>query len=141
MEYTGAQLDAEMHHAGVDAALLHTDPMMVRSSEPLRDICDEFPGRMWALIPAPLLLPLARSSDGRVLASFAMAPVDEWRIPTEGPAIIAALRTAVREHRLHAVKFIPPLCHIAGDFTPWDDGPCTWSILPLSSPLTSPARL
>ena len=49
MEYTGAQLDAEMHYAGVDAALLHTDPMMVRSSEPLRDICDEFPGRMWAL--------------------------------------------------------------------------------------------
>ena len=63
-----------------------------------------------------------------MLSSFAMAPVDEWRIPAEGPVIIAALRTAVREHRLHALKFIPPLCHIAGDFTPWDDGPCAWRI-------------
>ena len=86
-------------------------------------------------LPALLLLPLAQSSDGRVLASFAMAPVDEWRIPTEGPAIIAALRTAVREHRLHAIKFIPPLCHIAGDFTPWDDGPCAWHPPPCDWPV------
>lgn len=98
MEYTAESLDSEMHYAGVDAVLLHTDPMMVRASEPLRRLCAAHPGRF-----------------------FAMAPVDEWRIIEEGEAIIATLRVAVLDHRLHAIKFIPPLCHVNGDLTPWDD--------------------
>ena len=102
LEYTPFQLDSEMHYAGVDAVLLHTDPSLVRSSVPLGEICNsaDFRGRF-----------------------FAMAPVDEWRIVSELEDVLAGLRRAVHEDRLHCIKFIPPLCYRAGDTTPWDDGP------------------
>ena len=56
-EFTPFSLDCEMHYAGVDGVLLHTDPSLVRDSSYLQEIVERFPGRM-----------------------YAMAPVEEWRI-------------------------------------------------------------
>ena len=98
-EFTPFGLDCEMHHAGVDAVLLHTDPALVRDSSYLGEIVESFPGRI-----------------------FSMAPVDEWRIIAETDAVIAETAGAVEKEGLHAVKFIPPMCYLAGDQA-WDDGP------------------
>ena len=98
-EFTPFSLDCEMHYAGVDAVLLHTDPSLVRDSSYLQEIVERFPGRM-----------------------YAMAPVEEWRIIPETDAVIAEIVRAVEEHGLHAVKFIPPLCYMTSDEA-WDDGP------------------
>ena len=98
-EFTPFGLDCEMHHAGVDAVLLHTDPALVRDSSYLGEIVESFPGRI-----------------------FSMAPVDEWRIIAETDAVIAETVGAVEKEGLHAVKFIPPMCYLAGDRA-WDDGP------------------
>ena len=56
-EFTPFSLDCEMHYAGVEAVLLHTDPSLVRDSSYLQEIVERLPGRM-----------------------YAMAPVEEWRI-------------------------------------------------------------
>jgi predicted TIM-barrel fold metal-dependent hydrolase len=98
-ESTPYSLECEMHYAGVDAALMHTDPMLVRDSSYLGEIVEAFPGRF-----------------------YAMAPVDEWRIIAEPDAVISAAVRAIRKHRLHAIKFIPPLCYLTSDEA-WDDGP------------------
>ncbi len=98
-EFTPFGLDCEMHHAGVDAVLLHTDPALVRDSSYLGEIVKGFPGRI-----------------------YSMAPVDEWRIIAETDAVIAETAAAIEEDGLHAVKFIPPLCYLAG-YQAWDDGP------------------
>ena len=98
-EFTPFGLDCEMHHAGVDAVLLHTDPTLVRDSSYLGEIVRRFPGRI-----------------------FSMAPVEEWRIIAETDAVIAETVGAVEKDGLHGVKFIPPLCYLAGDQA-WDDGP------------------
>ena len=90
-EFTMFSLDSEMHYAGVDATLLHTDPSLVRDSSFLGEIVERFPGRI-----------------------YSMAPVDEWRIIGEMDAVIAETVRAIEEHKLHAIKFIPPLCYIAG---------------------------
>jgi predicted TIM-barrel fold metal-dependent hydrolase len=87
-----------MDYAGVDMALLHTDPMLGRDSAYLGACVRLYPDRLRA-----------------------MAPVDEWRIRRETDAVIAALETAVRVHGLHAVKFIPPTAYMDGP-EPWDDG-------------------
>ena len=98
-ESTPYSLDCEMHYAGVDAALMHTDPMLVRDSSYLSEIVKAFPGRF-----------------------YSMAPVDEWRIIGETDAVITESVRAIEEHGLHAIKFIPPLCYLTSD-EPWDDGP------------------
>ncbi|MDE2716469.1 MAG: amidohydrolase family protein [Chloroflexota bacterium] len=97
-EFTPFSLDSEMHYAGVDGVLLHTDPALVRDSSYLQEIVERFPGRM-----------------------FAMAPVEEWRIIPETDTVIAETVRAIEEHGLHAVKFIPPLCYRTSDEA-WDDG-------------------
>ena len=98
-ESTPYSLDCEMHYAGVDVALMHTDPMLVRDSSFLGEIVEEFPQRFCA-----------------------MAPVDEWRLLSEMDAVIAETVRAIEKHRLHAIKFIPPLCYLISN-DPWDDGP------------------
>ena len=98
-ESTPYGLDCEMHYAGIDAALLHTDPMLVRDSSYLSEIVNTFPGRF-----------------------YAMAPVDEWRIIGDTDEVITETVRAIKEHQLHAIKFIPPLCYLTSD-EPWDDGP------------------
>jgi predicted TIM-barrel fold metal-dependent hydrolase len=99
LEFTPHGLIAEMDYAGVDMALLHTNPMLGRDSAYLADCVRLYPQRL-------------RS----------MAPVDEWRIRSEMDAVIADLTTAIARRGLHAIKFNAPLASISGP-EPWDDGP------------------
>ena len=99
LEFTPHSLIGEMDYAGVDVALVHTDPMLVRDSSYLAECVSLYPDRL-------------RS----------MAPVDEWRILGETGKVIEELTTAITEHRLHAIKFNMPFRSPAGEET-WDDGP------------------
>lgn len=98
MAYSAGNLIAEMDYAGVDAALLHTDPMLGRDAAFLAYCISQFPDRLRA-----------------------MAPVDEWRIQAETDAVIAELMTSIQVHRLRAIKFIPQLAYLSSP-EPWDDG-------------------
>jgi predicted TIM-barrel fold metal-dependent hydrolase len=98
LEYTPHSLIAEMDYAGVDMALLHTDPMLGRDSAFLAHCVQLCPERLRA-----------------------MAPVDEWRILGEMEEVIEEMRTAIQQHHLHAIKFIPQLAYLTSD-EPWDDG-------------------
>jgi predicted TIM-barrel fold metal-dependent hydrolase len=98
LQYTPHSAIAEMDHAGVDMALLHTDPMLGRNSDFLAACVALYPDRL-------------RS----------MAPVDEWRIVSEPDAVISELETSIRKLGLHAIKFIPPLAYLTSS-EPWDDG-------------------
>ena len=98
LEFTPDSLIGEMDYAGIDATLLHTNPMLGRSSAYLAECVRRFPGRL-----------------------YSMAPVDEWRIRDDTDAVIRELETAISEHGLHAIKF-NPYCYMTGP-EPWDDGP------------------
>ena len=99
LEFTPASLIGEMDHAGVDVALLHTDPMLGRDSAYLAACVARYPERLRSMVP-----------------------VDEWRILEETDGVIAELHTAIAECGLHAIKFIPPHAYIDNTL-PWDDGP------------------
>ena len=99
LEFTPHSLVSEMDYAGVDVALIHTDPMLVRDSSYLAECLGLYPDRL-------------RS----------MAPVDEWRIPSESDAVIDELNTAIAGRGLHAVKFNTSMASRAG-LEPWDGGP------------------
>ena len=114
LAFTPHSLIAEMDYAGVDVALLHTDPMVGRGSAFQTRCVGAYPDRL-------------RS----------MAPVDEWRIPGDTDAIIEETTTAINAHGLHAIKFIPPLAYL-GTRKPWDDGPfrAFWeSVVSLNVPI------
>ena len=96
-EFTPFSLIGEMDYAGVDWALLHSNPMLGRGSTFLTDCVQRFPLRFKA-----------------------MAPVDEWRIVTETDAVIEELVTAIETDGLHAIKF-NPLHYLVG-VEAWDDG-------------------
>ena len=96
LELTPHSLIGEMDYAGVDAALIHTDPMLVRDGSYLAECVALYPDRL-----------------------MSMAPVDEWRIPTETDAVIEELGAAIIEHGLHAIKFNAPL---ASGPESWDGG-------------------
>ena len=51
-----------------------------------------------------------------------MAPVEEYRIAGDPDAMIAEVDRAIREYRLHALKFNASLSYL-GCPVPWDDGP------------------
>ena len=98
LEFTPHSLIAEMDYAGVDMALLHTNPMLGRDSAFLAECVALYPDRLRA-----------------------MAPVDEWRIVSETDAVIEELRTAVATRGLHAIKFNTRPAY-GGCRDPWDDG-------------------
>lgn len=81
-EYSPHSLDGEMLYAGVDAALLHTNDMLVRDPTYYRDVVAAFPGRF-----------------------YAMAPSDEALITTDTPAAIQAIQYGARDCALSAIKF------------------------------------
>lgn len=97
LEFTPESLISEMDYAGVDIALLHTDPMLGRGSEFQAECVRRYPDRL-------------RS----------MAPVEEWRLPEETDAVIAELETSIHSYGLHAIKIIPPHFDVRTDL-PWDD--------------------
>ncbi len=96
-EFTPHSLIGEMDYAGIDAALLHTDPMLTRDSGYLAECVALYPDRLRA-----------------------MAPVEEWRIRDETDAVIEEVTRAIRVHGLHAVKFNPFGYMVSGE--PWDAG-------------------
>jgi predicted TIM-barrel fold metal-dependent hydrolase len=99
LEFTPHSLIAEMDYAGVDAALLHTNPMLGRDSAYLAECIRMYPDRLCA-----------------------MAPVDEWRIISETDAVIGEVESAIGERGLHAVKFNTRPA-FSQSLAPWDDGP------------------
>ena len=82
---------------GRDLALLHTNPMLGRSSAYQAECVRRFPDRL-------------RS----------MAPVDEWRIRDDAGAVIRELEQSIEKHGLHAIKFNPDGYRVSAE--PWDDG-------------------
>lgn len=99
VEFTPHSLVSEMDYAGIDAALIHTNPMLCRDSRYLADCVSAYPDRLRA-----------------------MAPVDEWRIVDEPDAVIDELTTAIERDRLHAIKFNVMMAY-RGSSADWDDGP------------------
>jgi hypothetical protein len=99
LQLTPHGLIAEMDYAGVDVALLHTNPFLSRDSAYQAACVRLYPDRL-------------RS----------MAPVDEWRIPGETDAVIEELTRAITRHGLHAIKFNARLAYL-DRADPWDDGP------------------
>jgi len=99
VEFTPHSLIAEMDYAGVDVALLHTDPTLGKDAAYLMQCVRQYPDRLRSMVP-----------------------VDEWRIIGNTDAVIEELTTAVTEYGLHAIKFIPPSAYI-NCCEPWDDGP------------------
>lgn len=89
---------AEMDYAGVDAALMHVELMLGRDIAYLADCVRRYPHRL-------------RS----------MAPVDEWRIPTDPDGVIREVTEAIQDHRLHAIKFSIGYAYLYKR-DPWDDG-------------------
>lgn len=85
MEFSPHSLVGEMDYAGVDMALIHTDPMLVRDSNYLKESINLYPNRLRA-----------------------MAPVDEWRILADTKTIISSVHTSIYHHGLHAIKFHTP---------------------------------
>ena len=90
-------LIGEMDYAGVDMALLHTNPMLGRSSAYQAECVRRFPGRI-----------------------VSMAPVDEWRIRDDTDAVIRELGDSITKHGLHAIKFNADGYKVSAE--PWDDG-------------------
>ncbi len=96
-EFTPQSLIGEMDHAGVDIALLHTNPMLGREAAYQAECIAAYPDRL-----------------------VSMAPVDEWRIRDDARAVVRDLETAITKHGLSAIKFNPNTYITSPD--PWDDG-------------------
>ena len=97
LEFTPHSLIAEMDYAGVDRAIIHTNPMLGRDSAFLAECVRSYPDRLRA-----------------------MAPVDEWRLADETDAVIGELSDSMQVG-LHAIKFNASLPYF-GCTEPWDDG-------------------
>ena len=89
----------EMDYAGVDVALIHTDPTLGRDSAYLGRCVKQYPDRLRSMVP-----------------------VDEWRVLQETDVVIGELETAIKTHGLHAIKICPDLFYVAPGKS-WDDGP------------------
>ena len=98
LEFTPESLIGEMDYAGVDAALLHTNPMLGHSNEYQAECVRAYPERI-----------------------FSMALVDEWRIHTEVDTVMAEITNAANNLGLHAIKFNSAGYTVSPE--PWDDGP------------------
>lgn len=96
--FLAAALVAEMDHAEVDWALLHTDATLSRDLGFLGECVRAFPDRLRA-----------------------MALVDEAVIPREPDRALRQLDDALRGQGLHAIKIIPEYAYRAGCGTTFND--------------------
>lgn len=96
-EFSPHSLITEMDYAGVDLAILHTDPMLVRDSSYLQECISQYPTRF-----------------------MAMTPVDEWRIHKDIDQVISEVNKGIKDNRLHAIKFNPFGYNESS--APWDGG-------------------
>ena len=97
LEFTSSSLISEMDYAGIDLALLHTNPSLGKSNQYQYDCIKKFPGRL-----------------------LSMASVDEWLIVNNPDKIINSTVHAIENLHLSAIKFNPTV--YIGDNKPWDDG-------------------
>mgnify|MGYP001186575669 CR=1 FL=1 len=95
LEFTPQGLIAEMDYAGVDVALLHTNPMLCCENAFQADCIASYPNRF-----------------------YSMAHIEEWRIISETEQVLQKLRVAIEVHGLHALKFNAPLSYYQSD-QPW----------------------
>jgi predicted TIM-barrel fold metal-dependent hydrolase len=100
--FSAGALVAEMDHADVDWALLHTDATLSRDLAFLGECVRAFPDRLRA-----------------------MALVDEDVIPRDPDRAIRQLDEALRGHGLHAIKIIPEYAYRAGVSGSFNDGAWT----------------
>lgn len=96
--FSAAALVAEMDHAEVDWALLHTDTTLSRDVAFLAQCVRAFPDRLRA-----------------------MALVDEEVIPSEPDRALRQLDEAVRVRGLHAIKIIPEYAYRSGRSVSFND--------------------
>jgi len=97
IEFSPGAIVAEMDYAGVDWALIHADATLTKDPAYLGACVAAFPNRLRA-----------------------MAPIDEWLIPTQPEAAIRQAVAAVNGHRLHALKIIPAYAYQRTDSTSFD---------------------
>lgn len=98
VEFTADSIIGEMDYAGVNIALIHTDPMLGKNSKFLMECVRKYPNRL-------------RS----------MAPVSEWNIVNDPDGVIDNIHKSINEYGLHAIKFMPPHAYM-NDSQAWDDG-------------------
>ena len=97
MEFTAAQLIAEMDYAGVDWALLHRTPYLGIGNDLVADAVRAYPDRIQAL-----------------------AHVPEWRIAPDPDWAIAELDRAIADLGLHGLQLLPDHMALYGQSTAWD---------------------
>ncbi len=107
LEFTPHSLVAEMDYAGVDVALIHTNPMLSRDADFIAGCVSAYPRRLRA-----------------------MAPVDEWLLHSEMDSVIETLHRSITELGLHAIKFNARPFYF-GSSGPWDAEPYTpfWDVV------------
>lgn len=98
VEFSAGAIIAEMDHAGVDWGLIHADATLTRDVAYLASCVAAFPNRLRA-----------------------MAPIDEWLIPSRPDEAIGQAIAAIQRHRLHALKIIPAYAYQHGFTQPFDD--------------------
>lgn len=91
IEFPPGAMIAEMDHAGVDWGMIHADATLTRDTAYLAQCVAAFPNRLRA-----------------------MAPIDEWLIPSEPDRAIQQAVEAIQTHRLHALKIIPAYAYQRG---------------------------
>ncbi len=97
LEFTPSSLVSEMDHAGIDLALLHTNPSLGKSNQYQYDCIRQFPDRL-----------------------LSMASVNEWLIVSNPDQVIESTVHAIEKLNLSAIKFNPTV--YISDNKPWDDG-------------------
>ena len=97
LEFSPSSLISEMDYAGIDIAVLHTNPSLGKSNQYQSECTKLFPNRL-----------------------LSMAAVDEWLIENQTEKIIEQTIHSIKNLNLHAIKF-NSLCYLNSN-SPWDSG-------------------